>query len=408
VPENRDRIVVVGAGHAAGQLVASLRGEGFAGDITLIGEEPVHPYQRPPLSKQYLAGELSGDRLLFRPADFYRKNAVQIRLGCRAIGIDRDARTVTLEGGERIGYSGLALATGARVRPLPVEGHDLAGVFYLRTIDDVNRIRARLETARAVVIIGGGFIGLEVAAVMAKLGKRVTVLEMQDRLMPRVVSPTVSEFYREAHARHGVRVVTGAQVSALAGTNGEVRAVACAGGEECAADLVVIGIGVIPNTVLAQSAGLACDNGIVVDEFASTSDPRVVAAGDCTNHPSAWAGRRLRLESVQNALDQSKIAAATLCDKRRPYREVPWFWSDQYDLKLQMVGLSQGFDREIVRGAIGEGRFSVFYFRGERLLAVDSISRPADHMVSRRLLGAGVAVTPEQAGDPDFELKSLL
>lgn len=406
--ENGETIVVVGAGHAAGQLCASLRSGGFEGEILLIGEEGYLPYQRPPLSKTYLAGELTEDRLLFRPEDFYGKNRISTRLGTRAVSIDRAERSLQLDDGDTVTYTGLALTTGARVRRLPLPGTDLAGVHYLRNIADVNRIRSGLDAVRDIVVIGGGFIGLEVAAVCSKMGKNVTVLEMQDRLMPRVVSPTVSAFYRQAHERHGVRIVTAAQVSKLAGASGKLAGVHCAGGGEYAAQMAIVGIGVIPNTELAEAAGLQCDNGIVVDESARTTDAAIVAAGDCTYHPNALIGARLRLESVQNALDQAKTAAASLIGKQRPYRQIPWFWSDQYDLKLQMVGISAGYDREVVRGELSASQFSVFYFKDSRLIAVDSVNRPADHMLSRKLLGEGKGPTPEQTADTSFDLKALL
>jgi len=376
--------------------------------VTLVAEEAFHPYQRPPLSKDYLAGKVELQRLMFRPSTFYEQHAIDLRLGVAATAIDPAGARVTLADGSELGYSGLALTTGTRVRALPAPGAELPGVHYLRTIADVDAIRAELGAATNIVIIGGGFIGLEVAAVARAARKQVTVLEMQERVMPRVVSPTVSEFYQRYHKRKGVKIVTGARVAELKAGEGRVGAVLCDDGSEHPADLVIIGIGVLPNITRAEAAGLKCANGIVVDELARTSDPRVVAAGDCTNHYNPLLKRRLRLESVQNAVDQAKTAAATLLGEELPYTQVPWFWTDQYDLKMQMAGISEGYDAEVVRGDPKEKAFSVFYFRDERLLAVDSVNRPADHMQSRRLLQAGAALSREQAADPEFELKSAL
>jgi len=401
-------IVCVGGGHAAGQLLVSLRKGGYEGPLTLVAEEAFHPYQRPPLSKDYLAGKVELQRLLFRPASFYEQHAIDLRLGVAATAIDRAAGQVALADGSRLDYTGLALTTGARVRELSVPGVELPGVHYLRSIADVDAIRAELGAAARIVVIGGGFIGLEVAAVARGARKQVTVLEMQDRVMPRVVSPTVSEFYQRYHKRKGVNIVTGARVAELAAQDSRVGAVRCEDGSEHPADLVIIGIGVLPDIELAEAAGLKCANGIVVDELARTSDPRICAAGDCTNHYNPLLKRRLRLESVQNAVDQAKTAAASLLGEEQPYAQVPWFWTDQYDLKMQMAGISEGYDAEVVRGDPKEKAFSVFYFRDERLLAVDAVNRPADHMVSRRLLQAGAPLAREQAADPEFELKTAL
>lgn len=402
------RIVVIGGGHAAGQLLVSLRKGGHRGPLTLVAEESSLPYQRPPLSKAYLAGELPLERILFRPEHFYSDHGIETHLGLRAEYIDRDGRSVTLANGETLGYDKLALTTGTRPRPIQVPGVELAGVHYLRTLMDVDAIRAELDTAEDIVVVGGGFIGLEVAAVGTKLGKRVTVLEMQDRLMPRVVSARLSAFYHNYHQKHGVQVVTSAQVTAFTEAGGRASGVECADGSQYVAQLIIVGIGVIPNVELALEAGLACDNGIVVDDCARTEDPNIVAAGDCTNHPNALLGRRLRLESVHNAVEQAKTAAATLTGEEQPYAQVPWFWSDQFDLKLQMVGISAGYDQEVVRGDIDAAAFSIYYFRDGTLIAVDSVNRPADHMLGRKLLAAKIPVTAAQAADVDCDLKSLL
>lgn len=406
--ESHAGIVVIGGGHAAGQLLVSLRKDGFAGPLTLVSDEPFQPYQRPALSKDYLAGKLEAERLMFRPASFYEAQNIDMRLGVAATRIDRSGKTVHLDDGNTLAWSGLALTTGTRVREINAPGADLPGVHYLRSIADVDAIRAEMEAVKTIVVIGGGFIGLEVAAVARAAKKQVTVLEMQDRVMPRVVSPTVSEFYQRFHKRRGVNIVTGARVASLADHAGRVGAVVCQDSSEYPAELVIVGIGVLPNVELAEACGLACANGIVVDEMARTSDPAIVAAGDVTNHFNPLLRRRLRLESVQNAVDQAKTAAATLQGREQPYAQVPWFWSDQFDLKMQMTGISDGYDVEVVRGNLKENAFSVFYFREGRLVAVDSINRPADHVTSRRLLQKGNTLSREQAADPDFDLKAAM
>ncbi len=402
-----ERIVVVGGGQAACQLVDSLRREGFERDIVLVSEEPHLPYQRPPLSKQFLAGELDESRLFMRKADYYEKQRIETRLGLRAVRLDRDRQSVELADGSQISFTGLALTTGARARPLAVPGAGLDGVFYLRNIADVRAIRERMGRARRVVIIGGGFIGLEVAAVARKLGKEVCVLEFQNRLMPRAIAPFLSDYYYSLHTRHGVDIRTGTAVDAIEKLDGGL-CVRCADGANHLADLIVVGVGVIPNIELARDAGLACDDGIRVDEFARTDDPRIVAAGDCTSHPNVLLARRLRLESVHNAMEQAKSAAATLCGKRVAYAQIPWFWSDQFDAKLQMVGLSQEHDQYVLRGLAESGKFSIFYYRGGELIAVDSINSPKDHLQARKLLTARISPSPEQAADVEFDLKSLL
>lgn len=402
------RIVVVGAGHASGQLLDSLRRGGSQARITLVGEECWLPYQRPPLSKKFLSGEFSVERLAFRPTSFYAKHDIHTQLSCRAQSIDRAAQTLRLANGQTLAYDRLALATGARVRELSVPGATLAGVHYLRGIDDALGLRADWQGRDKVCVIGGGFIGLEVAASARSLGKNVTVVEMMDRLMARAVSPGMSEYFLGLHTRHGVRVMCSTGVQEILGADGRVSGVRLSDGQEIAADVVVAGIGVLPNQELAQEAGLACDNGILVDEFARTSDPNIVSAGDCTNHPNALLGRRLRLESVHNALEQAKSAAASLMGEELAYAQVPWFWSDQYSSKLQMAGLSEGFDKAVQRGEPGQDKFSLFYYRGEALIAIDSVNCPGDHMVGKKLIAAGISPNPGQAADPEFPLKSLL
>ncbi len=327
------RIAIAGAGHAAGQLVTSLRQNKFDGEIVLVGDEPYLPYQRPPLSKKYLAGDMPAERLYVKPESFYEEADVDLHLDTHIEAIDRDAHCLCIEGGERIAYDKLVLAVGSRVRPLPVDGITLPGVHYLRSIGDVDGIREGLESGRRIVIIGAGYIGLEVAAVARQAGLDVTVIEMADRVMSRVVSPELSDFYQIEHTNQGVKLRLSTGVQSINGKR-RVKSVITSEGDEIPADLVVVGVGIVPNTELASAAGLEVDNGIVVDDHCRTSDPDIYAVGDCTLHPNGIYGRDLRLESVHNALEQAKTAAANLCGKDVAYSQVPWFWSDQYDLKL--------------------------------------------------------------------------
>ena len=399
--------VIIGAGQAGYEAAASLRTEGYDGPITLVGEEPHLPYQRPPLSKGFVLDKQGLDEIELRPAAFYRDHRIDIRLGERVIDIDRTARLVRLASGTSVPYETIVLAVGARNRSLPVDGAELDGVLYLRTLDESREIKTRIQQARSVVVVGGGFIGLELAAAARSLGRAVTVLEAQPRLMPRVVAPAISEFYRELHTSRGVTIVCGAAVSEIIGDRGKVRAVALSGGRTFSADLVLVGIGVIPNVGLAQGAGLRVGNGIIVDECLRTSDPAIYAVGDCAEHPNTFAGARVRLESVQNACDQARCAAAAIAGRQAPYTALPWFWTDQYDVRLQMAGLSQNYDRTVTRGDVGQQKFSVFYFRDDRLIAVDSVNRPADHMIARRLLSAKVPMTPDQAADASVDLRTI-
>jgi 3-phenylpropionate/trans-cinnamate dioxygenase ferredoxin reductase subunit len=404
-------ILIVGAGQAGVQIGESLRQEGYQGELLLIGNELHPPYQRPPLSKKWLIEPGAHTALALRGADSLVRRRIGLKLDTHVTAIDRGAATLQLASGERLAYSKLAFATGALARALPVPGAALAEVLSLRSINDSAAIAAAIRRCAAdkepVVVIGGGFIGLEVAASARKLGAEVTVLEGLPRLMSRVTAPIVSEAFERLHRAHGVELVFGAQVTELTGTAGRVRAVRTADGREHAAGCVVVGIGVMPDDRLAAAAGLACDRGIIVDECARTSDASIVAAGDCTARRLADA-RLLRLESVQNAVEQAKSAAAALMGRERPFRAAPWFWSDQYDIKLQMVGLSHGYDQVVTRGDLQKPAFSAFYFKSRRLIAVDSLNRIQDHMQSKRLLDHGLSPTPEQAADGLFELQSLL
>ncbi len=401
-------IIIVGAGQAGLQAAESLRAEGVADEIILIGDENHLPYQRPPLSKQYLVGETDESRLTLRSAETIAGAGVTLLTGTRVAALDRAARRVTLADGRAFTYSGVVLATGARPRPLPVPGAELAGVMQLRTLDDARALSRALSAASDVAIIGGGFIGLETAATARKFGKRVTVFETLPRLMARAVAPPTSDFFAALHRSHGVDLRFGARVAALQGRNGAVGAVVTDDGRAHAADLVVVGIGVIPNDELARAAGLECDRGVVVDAHARTSDARIVAAGDCVARRVPGASELVRLESVQNAIELAKSGAAWLAGHERPFVAAPWFWSDQYDVKLQMAGLSAGHDLIVTRGAPESGAFSIFYFRDGRMIAADSINKPADHVAARRLLDKGATPTPDQAADPAFALMSIL
>jgi 3-phenylpropionate/trans-cinnamate dioxygenase ferredoxin reductase subunit len=399
-------VVIVGGGQGGFQVAASLRGKKFDGPVLILGEEAALPYQRPPLSKGYIKGEASESSVLLRPEGFYAANAIEVRLGTRVAAIDRNAGAVMLAGGERVSYDSLVLATGARVRPLPVPGADLAGVVYVRTLADAVTLKPLIEAAPRVVVVGGGFIGLECAAVASHLGCQVTVLEAMERLMGRVVSPVLSAYYRDLHAGHGVDVRLQVSVAEIRGASGRVTGVRCADGTVVPADLVVVGIGVIPNAELAATAGLACDRGIVVDALLRTLDPHIYAIGDCAAFPHPMAQGLARLESVQNAIDQGKAVADAIMGMPKPYTAVPWFWSDQYDVKLQIVGLTQNYDDTVTLGDVASGRFSVVYFREGRLIGIDSVNKPSDHVVGRKLLGAGKTLTPAAARASGFDLRA--
>lgn len=406
-------IVIVGAGQGGFQAAASLREAGYEGRVVLVGEEPGLPYQRPPLSKAYMKGDAGIEQIELRPAAFFADHRIEL-VNARATAIDRAARRLLLEGGARLPYAHLILATGARNRPLPVPGHDLAGVFYLRTRADADALKGRLDAARRVVVIGAGFIGLEFAAVARALGHAVTVIEAAARPLGRAVSPEMSAFFAQAHAAMGTTLLLGAGVVALKGEGGHVTAVETNDGAVHPADFVLVGIGVVPNVELAAEAGLEVANGIVVDAHLATRDPAISALGDAVAYPSRFAGGTVRLESVQNAVDQARSLAHRLTGKLSPSGEpapfdaVPWFWSDQADLKLQMVGLAAPTDDAVLRGDPASRRFSVFRFRDGVLTAIESVNRPADHMLGRRLLAGTPAITPGQAADESFELKSLL
>ena len=399
-------VVVVGAGHCAGQLGARLRAEGHAGPITMIGAETHPPYQRPPLSKNYLSGQIGVERVLLRPISFYAENDIDLRLGARVHEIDLEGRKVGLEDGEELAYEHLVLATGATVRRLKVPGADLPGIGYLREIADSDAIGSAVGEGARLVVVGGGYIGLEVASVAARKGTSVTVVETESRLMSRVVSPEMSAWYLDLHRGAGVDVCTGLSVSGFEG-DGRVARVRCADGTVFDADFVVVGIGIAANDALAAAAGLEADNGVVVDEFGAASAPKVWAAGDCTSHPSRLYGRRVRLESVHNAMSQARVVAANICGKAMPYDEAPWFWSDQYDAKLQIVGLAQGADEQVVRGDPADGAFTVFHLSEGAVIAAETVNGMRDHIVCRKLVGARARLSREALADPVVPLKDL-
>ncbi len=410
--DTNETLVVIGAGHAGVELAFSARQQGWIGDIILLGEEVHLPYHRPPLSKAFLCGTADVASLALRQAPAYDMARIELRLGTQVRAIDRTERKVVLDGGEAVGYTKLALCTGGRARPLMLpglEGDAPPNVLSLRTQDDAQAMAARVREGARVVIIGAGYVGLEVAASARKLAASVTVLESQPRVLARVTGETLSTFYASVHRQSGVDIRTGVSVRAIERDDkGVAIAVICGDDERLPVDLVIVGVGMLPDTALAESAGLRVEGGIVVDEHSVTSDPDIVAAGDCTVHDSVLYGRRVRLESVPNALEQARAAAGWLCGKPRPNHAVPWFWSDQYDLKLQMTGLADGHDRCIVRGSIVEQSFCAFYLRDGRVLAVDAINRPADFMLAKKAVASRVKVDPDRLSELDIPLKEIL
>jgi 3-phenylpropionate/trans-cinnamate dioxygenase ferredoxin reductase component len=405
-----ERIVIAGAGQAAVQAVDTLRRRGFTGQLTLVGEEPWPPYQRPPLSKKYLAGSLDRARLLIRQETFFADHAVTTHFGRRVTDIARRERHVRLDDGLVLPYDALLLATGSRPRRLLAPGSELAGVHYLRTIADADRIRTECSPGSRVVIIGGGYIGLEVAATAREQGVEVTVLEMAARVMSRVTSAEVSAFYEAEHARHGVGIRCNESVRALHGDSrtGRVRSVLTEGGGEYPADMVIVGVGVAPADELARAAGLECENGVVTDVHCRTADEAIYAAGDCASHLNRQYGRHLRLESVDNAFEQGTTVALNLLGDETVHDKVPWFWSDQFDLKLIIIGVGYGYDTAIVRGTPATRSFSVCYLRGGELVALDSINTPKDQMAARKLIAAHARPDVIKIADPSISLKDVV
>jgi 3-phenylpropionate/trans-cinnamate dioxygenase ferredoxin reductase component len=403
--------VIIGAGQVAATAVEALRREGYKGQLVVIGDEPHLPYQRPPLSKKFLAGELPLDRLLVKPASFYEHVNAELRLGTRVESIDLRRKELQLSDGQTIAYERLLLATGSTARLLTVGGNQLRGVYYLRTIDDVERIREELGSARRVAIIGAGYIGLEVAATCRQLGQEVHVLEMADRVMNRVVAPEVAAFFTTEHERAGVHIHTQTLVSHIEPQQSDATRVGCVhtfDGREIPADLVIVGIGVVPTTTLAETAGLAVENGVAVDEHCRTSDEHVWAAGDCTSQPSFRYHRRVRVESVDNAFEQARTAAANMTRRQAVHDRIPWFWSDQYDLKLLIAGLNFDYDQVVVRGNPDTRAFSCCYLRGQELLAIDCVNQTKDFTVAKRLIAEHAHFDLKKLENPAVGLKEAV
>ncbi len=404
-------IIIVGAGQAGAQTIISLRHGGFTGGITLIGEEKELPYQRPPLSKKFLSGEMPAERLYFRPEDFYKKENVTLKLARRLETIDRKAKTISLDNGETLAYDKLMLSVGARPRPLLVEGAQKANVFSVRSIGDIEAMRPYFTKGKKLVIIGGGYIGLETAAIAQKMGLKTTVVEAMDRVLARVTDAQISEFYQNLHRAEGVDMRIGTGVEGFT-FDGVVNGVKLSDGTLIDVDLVVVGIGILPNVEVAEKAGLDIENGILVNENAQTSDLDIYAGGDCTQHPNNLLQKKLRLESVQNAIEQGKAAAAHILGTPKPYAEIPWFWSDQYDVKLQTVGLSGTHDTTILRGDSATRSFALFYLENDKLIAMDAINRPAEFMVAKKLIRASFAdnykLNPAKLADETITPKQLM
>ena len=397
-------VVIIGAGHAAGQAAASLRQAKYAGDITIVGDEAHIPYQRPPLSKAYLKGDQSADKVYLRAESFYADRNIAMKLSTRATAIDTTAKTVALSTDETLHYDHLLISTGSRPRKLSIDGSDLPGIHYLRTMDDVDGLRDGMQADANLVIVGGGYIGLEVAAVGRELGLNVHVLEMEERILQRVTTPEMSAYYHQLHEGRGVNIHTNTAVTGFAG-DGKVQEVLC-GDKRYPADIVIVGIGIIPNTELAEAAGIVCDNGIVVDDHCCTSDPHVYAAGDCTNHPNPLLDRRLRLESVPNAMDQARVSTANMLGDDKTYAAIPWFWSDQYELKLQMVGFSADGDAQVLRGDMASNQFAIFYLKDGKVVAADAVNSPKEFVLCKQLVGK--SADPAMLADPEADLKALL
>ena len=398
-------VVVIGAGQAGASLVAKLRKDGFDGDITLIGAEPVPPYQRPPLSKGYLLGDMALERMFLRPESFYAEQNIALKLAQPVTAINAAGRTVTV-GDKMVAYDDLVLTTGSDPRRLPAAiGGDLNGVFVVRTLADVDAMASDVAEGKKVLIVGGGYIGLEAAAVCAKSGVQVTLVEMADRILQRVAAPETSDYFRALHTGHGVDIREGVGLERLTGAEGRVTGAVLADGTELEVDFVIVGVGISPASALAETAGVEIENGIRVDAQGRTSDPHIWAAGDCASFP--YKGNRIRLESVQNAIDQAEVVATNLMGAGRDYEPQPWFWSDQYDVKLQIAGLNTGYDHIVTRKGDGQS-ISFWYYQGDTLLAVDAMNDPRAYMIGKRLIEAGKSPDPGLVSNPEADLKALL
>lgn len=402
-----ENLVIVGAGQSAIQCITSLRKEDYPGLITLVGEEEHLPYQRPPLSKGFLEDTVSNERLYFKKLEFFIENKVQLKLGTKAEEIDIENNNIHLSDNTKLSFDKLVFATGSSVRKLDFPGKDLNSIHYLRGLDDALSIKKDLQTSQNIVVVGAGYIGLEVAAIAAKQNKSVTVIEMADRVMNRTVDPQISDYYLNLHQKNGVTFKFNTSLQEIIGTNNPEKVV-CSDGSEVAADMVVIGAGIMPNVELAENAGLSCDNGIVVNEFGKTDHADIYACGDCTNHPNKLLNKKIRLESVHNAMEQSKTVASSIINQSLAYNQIPWFWSDQYDHKLQIVGLSGDHDKVIMRGDMSEAKFMLFYTKDEKLIAVDAVNNSKEFLICKKLVANKVTIKPDEISNPAKNLNDLI
>lgn len=400
-------LVIIGAGQSAIQCINSLKKEGYAGSITMIGEEEHLPYQRPPLSKGFLEDSVNKERLYFKKLDFFTENKIQLKLGTSANKVDLENKLVFLSDDTHLSFDKLVFATGSRVRKLDFPGSNLSSIHYLRGLDDAESIKNDLERSKEVVVIGAGYIGLEVAAIAAKKNVTVSVIEMADRVMNRTVDPQISDYYLKLHQNNGVKFIFNNSLEEIKGSK-KVESVLCSDGSEIKADMVIIGAGIIPNVELADQAGVFCDNGILVDEFGQTNYKNVYACGDCTSHPNKLLNKQLRLESVHNAMEQSKTVAFSAIAKPLEYNQVPWFWSDQYDHKLQIVGLSGEHDNVVMRGNTKDQKFMLFYTKDNRLIAVDAVNNPKEFLICRKLVANKVKIKSEMISDINTNLNDLI
>lgn len=402
-----ENLVIVGAGQSAIQCITSLRKEDYPGLITLVGEEEHLPYQRPPLSKGFLEDTVSNERLYFKKLEFFIENKVQLKLGTKAEEIDIENNNIHLSDNTKLSFDKLVFATGSSVRKLDFPGKDLNSIHYLRGLDDALSIKKDLQATQNIVVVGAGYIGLEVAAIAAKQNKSVTVIEMADRVMNRTVDPQISDYYLNLHQKNGVTFKFNTSLKEIIGTNNPEKVV-CYDGSEVAADMVVIGAGIMPNVELAENAGLSCDNGIVVNEFGKTDHADIYACGDCTNHPNKLLNKKIRLESVHNAMEQSKTVASSIINQSLAYNQIPWFWSDQYDHKLQIVGLSGDHDKVIMRGDMSEAKFMLFYTKDDKLIAVDAVNNSKEFLICKKLVANKVTIKPDEISNPATNLNDLI
>ena len=402
-----EHLVIVGAGQSAIQCITSLRKEDYPGLITLIGEEEHLPYQRPPLSKGFLEDTVSNERLYFKKLEFFIENKVQLKLGTKAEEIDIENNNIHLSDNTKLSFDKLVFATGSSVRKLDFPGKDLNSIHYLRGLDDALSIKKDLKTRQNIVVVGAGYIGLEVAAIAAKQNKSVTVIEMADRVMNRTVDPQISDYYLNLHQKNGVTFKFNASLKEIVGASNPEKVI-CSDGTEVKADMVIIGAGIMPNVELAENAGLSCDNGIVVNEFGKTDHANIYACGDCTNHPNKLLNKKIRLESVHNAMEQSKTVASSIINKSIEYNQIPWFWSDQYDHKLQIVGLSGEHDKVIMRGDMSDAKFMLLYTKDEKLIAVDAVNNSKEFLICKKLVANKVTIKADEISNPDTNLNDLI